>query len=105
MCRIYRPIGAASGSSTAGPPCGDPLDDAGLRATVADAASDEHADRYALFELQPTEVRCEGRGDVTLPERGEWSSDGSAKAAPPDRWRQHDHGQVGGFAGAGAAPR
>ena len=33
------------------------------------------ADRYVLFELRPTEVRCNGYGDVTLPERRRWRAD------------------------------
>jgi len=62
--------GEASVSGTA-----HPVDDAAVRATVADAASYDPADRYVLFELQPDEVRCNGYGDVTLPERRRWSAD------------------------------
>jgi hypothetical protein len=51
---------------------GHPLDDAAVRATVAAAASYRPADRYVLFELQPTEVRCNGYGDVTLPDLQRW---------------------------------
>jgi len=29
-----------------------------------------------LFELRPTEVRCNGYGDVTLPDRQRWRADG-----------------------------
>ncbi len=46
-----------------------------LRATVVAAASYGPADRYVLFELRPTEVRCNGYGDVTLPERRRWRAD------------------------------
>jgi hypothetical protein len=51
---------------------GHPLDDAAVRATVAAAASYRPADRYVLFELRPTEVRCNGYGDVTLPQHQRW---------------------------------
>jgi hypothetical protein len=51
---------------------GRPVDDAGVRATVVTAASYSPDDRYVLFELRPTEVRCNGYGDVTLPEHRRW---------------------------------
>jgi hypothetical protein len=51
---------------------GHPVDDAAVRATVAAASSYRPADRYVLFELRPTEVRCNGYGDVTLPARRKW---------------------------------
>jgi hypothetical protein len=54
---------------------GHPVDDAALRAKVVAAASYRPADRYVLFELRPTEVRCNGYGDVTLPERRRWRAD------------------------------
>jgi hypothetical protein len=38
----------------------------------AAGASYSPADRYVLFERRPTEVRCNGYGDVTLPERRRW---------------------------------
>lgn len=59
--------GEASVSGT-----GHAVDDPAVRATVAAAASYTPADRYVLFELRPTEVRCKGYGDVTLPERRRW---------------------------------
>jgi hypothetical protein len=59
--------GEASVSGT-----GHPVDDAAVRATVAAASSYRPADRYVLFELRPTEVRCNGYGDVTLPARRKW---------------------------------
>ena len=59
--------GEASVSGTA-----HPVDDAALRAAVVAAASYSPADRYALFELRPTEVRVNGYGDVTLPEPRRW---------------------------------
>ena len=36
---------------------------------------DDADDRYVLFELRPTEVRCNGYGDVTLPERRTWRAE------------------------------
>jgi Pyridoxamine 5'-phosphate oxidase len=62
--------GEASVSGT-----GHPVDDAAERAAVAAAASYPPADRYVLFELRPTEVRCNGYGDVPLPERRRWRAD------------------------------
>jgi hypothetical protein len=62
--------GEASVSGT-----GHPVDDAAVRAMVAAAASYEPADRYLLFELQPTEVRRNGYGDVTRPEPRRWRAD------------------------------
>ena len=56
-----------------------------MRATVVAAASYDPADRYVLFELRPTEVRCNGYGDVTLPER-------SRGGGPTVRWRHDEHG-------------
>jgi hypothetical protein len=41
-------------------------------ATVVAAASYAPADGYVPFELRPTEVRCDGYGDVTLPEHRRW---------------------------------
>jgi hypothetical protein len=43
---------------------------------VTPAASYDPADRYLLFELRPTEVRCNGYGDVALPERRRWRAGG-----------------------------
>ena len=54
---------------------GHAVDDDAVRAAVAAAASYDPADRYVLFELRPTEVRCNGYGDVTLPERRRWRAD------------------------------
>jgi hypothetical protein len=61
--------GEASVSGT-----GHPVDGAAVRATVVAAANYDPADHYVLFELRPTEVRCKGYGDVTLPERRRWSA-------------------------------
>ena len=46
-------------------------DDA-VRAAVVAAASYTPEDRYVLFELHPAEVRCNGYGDLALPERRRW---------------------------------
>ena len=62
--------GEASVSGT-----GHAVDDDAVRATVAAAASYDPAERYVLFELRPTEVRCNGYGDVALPERRRWLAD------------------------------
>lgn len=51
-----------------------PVDDAETRASVASAASYNPADRYVLFELDVSEVRCLGYGDVLLPKKRRWSS-------------------------------
>jgi hypothetical protein len=59
--------GEASVSGT-----GHAVDDVTVRAAVVAAASYAPADRYVLFELRPTEVRCNGYDDVTLPEPRRW---------------------------------
>jgi hypothetical protein len=51
------------------------VDAAAVRASVVAAASYDVVDRYVLFELRPTEVRCKGYGDVPLPERRRWRAD------------------------------
>lgn len=50
-----------------------PIDDARLREIASAAASYEPADRYVLFELEITEARCHGYGDVPLPEPRRWT--------------------------------
>jgi hypothetical protein len=57
---------------------GRPVDDSAVRAAVVAAASYTPADRYVLFELHPTEARCNGYGDVTLPDCRRW------RAGPPE---------------------
>src|SRR3954451_14468729 len=59
--------GEASVSGT-----GHPVEDSAVRATVVAASSYSPAARYVLFELRPTEVACNGYGDVTLPARRRW---------------------------------
>jgi hypothetical protein len=59
---------------------GSPVYDRSVRAAVVDAASYRPADRYLLFELRLREARCNGYGDVPLPEHRRWSA--SADAGP-----------------------
>lgn len=54
---------------------GHPVNDAAVRATIVEAARYSPADRYVMFELLPTEVRCNGYGDITLPECRRWRVD------------------------------
>ena len=72
------PASPCDGARSAAPaqPCSHPVEDGDLRATVAAAASYDPADRYVLFELRPTEVRCDGYGDVELPEHRRWRESG-----------------------------
>src|SRR5262249_55298718 len=51
---------------------GDSIDDVGVRDAVVAGASYKPADRYVLFELRPTEVRCNAYGDVALPDHRRW---------------------------------
>ena len=43
-----------------------------LRAVAVNAASYTPNDRYVLFELRIAEARCNGYGDVALPEPRSW---------------------------------
>jgi hypothetical protein len=49
------------------------ITDEATRSGVAAAASYDPAARYVLFELCPTEVRCNGYDDVELPACRRWS--------------------------------
>jgi len=69
------PDNAGTGGEASVSGTGHPVDDAAVRATVAAAARYDPADRYVLFELRPTEVRGNGYGDVTLPERRRWRAE------------------------------
>jgi hypothetical protein len=51
------------------------VDEPSIRAAVARAASYDVVDGYILFELQLTEARCNGYGDVALPARRRWAAD------------------------------
>jgi len=66
------PDNAGTGGEASVTGTGHPIDDPEVRTTVVAAASYDPVDRYVLFELRPTEVRCNGYGDVTLPERQRW---------------------------------
>jgi hypothetical protein len=56
---------------------GERIDTPHIRAVAAQAASYTPQDRYVLFELRVTEARCNGYGDVVLPEPRSWQSDGT----------------------------
>lgn len=49
------------------------VNDPDVRAHVVDTASYAPSDRYVLFELQLSEARCNGYGDVSLPSNRRWS--------------------------------
>lgn len=49
---------------------GDPQ----LRTIASEAATYQPEDRYVLFELLIKEARCNGYGDVTLPDPGRWAA-------------------------------
>ena len=51
---------------------GAPIDDASVREEAVRAATYDPADRYVLFELKLSEARCNGYGDVRLPEHRHW---------------------------------
>ena len=51
---------------------GERVDSPQLRAAAVDAASYTPNDRYVLFELRIAEARCNGYGDVALPEPRSW---------------------------------
>jgi hypothetical protein len=58
------------------------VNDPALRVSAAAAASYQPADRYVLFELTVSEARCNGYGDVALPD--------------PRRWRDPEAGRPSG---------
>jgi Pyridoxamine 5'-phosphate oxidase len=51
---------------------GHQVEDAAIRATVVESASYEPAEQYVLFELRLNEARCNGYGDVPLPDHLRW---------------------------------
>ncbi len=69
------PDNAGTGGEASISGTGHEIDDSDARATVVAAASYDPADRYVLFELRPLEVRCNGYGDVELPEHRRWRAD------------------------------
>ena len=66
------PDDAGTGGEVSVRGTGHPVDDAAVRSAVVAAASYDPDDRYILFELRPTEVRCKAYGDEALPERRRW---------------------------------
>jgi hypothetical protein len=48
------------------------IDDPDLRTIASGAAGYQPEERYILFELDVNEVRCNGYGDVPLPEPRRW---------------------------------
>ena len=54
-----------------------PLDDPDLRMVASGAATFPIEDRWVLFELEVDEARCNGYGDVELPEPRRWTAPGS----------------------------
>ena len=69
------PDDAGTGGEASISGTGHEIHDSDARATVVAAASYDPADRYVLFELRPLEVRCNGYGDVELPEHRRWRAD------------------------------
>jgi hypothetical protein len=53
---------------------GVPVDDPSVRAEVEEAATYPPAERYVLFELLVSEARCNGYGDIDLPDPTRWSA-------------------------------
>jgi hypothetical protein len=51
------------------------VEDASIRAVAERAATYEPESRYILFELLVGEARCNGYGDVRLPEHRRWRAD------------------------------
>jgi hypothetical protein len=51
------------------------VEDSVIRAIAEGAASYEPAARYVLFELRVDEARCNGYGDVEMPEHRRWRAD------------------------------
>jgi hypothetical protein len=60
----------------------DVVDDPDLRSVAAAAASYEPADRYLLFELGVSEARCNGYGDVALPDPPSWRDPEAGASGP-----------------------
>jgi len=69
------PDNAGTGGEASVTGSGHQVDDAAVRAEVVSRASYNPADRYVLFELRPAVVRCNGYGDVTLPEQRRWRAE------------------------------
>jgi hypothetical protein len=71
------PDNAGSGGEASLRGTGRPVDDPAVRSAAVAAASFEPEEHYVLFELLVDEVRCNGYGDVVLPERRRWRADGT----------------------------
>jgi len=69
------PDNAGSGGEFWAAGRGHAVDDPSMWSLVADSASYTPADRYVLFELDLSEARCHGYGDVPLPSTRRWSVD------------------------------
>ena len=69
------PDNAGSGGEFNASGRGFSVDDPDMWSHVADAASYSPTDRYILFELELSEARCHGYGDVPLPSTRRWSVD------------------------------
>jgi len=69
------PDNAGSGGEFSVSGRGIAVDDPETWSRVADAASYTPADRYVLFEMQLSEARRHGYGDVPLPSTRKWSVD------------------------------
>jgi hypothetical protein len=50
------------------------LEDPQLRTIASEAAMYQPEDRYVLFEFLIREARCNGYGDVALPDPGRWTA-------------------------------
>jgi hypothetical protein len=51
-----------------------PVDDPGLRSVACGASAFPIEDRWVLFELAIDEARCNGYGDVALPDPPRWTA-------------------------------
>jgi hypothetical protein len=68
------PDNAGSGGEFHVSGCGRLVDDVAIRAEASAAASYSPVERYILFELQLTEARANGYGDVDLPAQPRWTA-------------------------------
>jgi hypothetical protein len=75
-CALHNgvPDNAGTGGEFAVSGTGVHVDDPAVRAVVVAAAAYEPAERYVLFELLVGEARCQGYGDVPLPDVRRWRS-------------------------------
>lgn len=52
------------------------VEDPTIRSLAAQVAAYDPAERYLLYELRLADARCNGYGDVPLPRRQRWTTDG-----------------------------